>query len=124
MKIAYTKIFLKQANIAVSDASVKIHLHKWWQNTRDKNKGGLRLTEDGFDFLTNSLDIHFYPVPLPFDYKLNTQTIIWLDQFIECPYYLNNKNIFVTEEKKAIELHLFSGDLQKYGANKAMERYE
>ena len=53
---------------------------------------------------------------------LTTQVIIFLDQFIDCPYYLTNKSIHVTSEKKAMELHLFSGDLRKYGLTKALKR--
>jgi len=55
---------------------------------------------------------------------LTTQVIIFLDQFIDCPYYFTNRSIFVTSEKKAVELTLFSGDLRKYGITKAMNRDE
>ena len=48
-KETYTKIFLKSANIAISEASMKEYMPLWWQNTRGKAKGGLRLTDDGFD---------------------------------------------------------------------------
>jgi hypothetical protein len=30
--------------------------------------------------------------------------------------------MMVTNEKKALELHLFSGDVKKYGINKALSR--
>ena len=30
----------------------------------------------------------------------------------------------VTDEKKAVELHLFSGDVKKYGLTKALKRQE
>ena len=33
-------------------------------------------------------------------------------------------SIIVTDEKKAMELHLFSGDLRKYGLAKALKRQE
>ena len=53
---------------------------------------------------------------------MTTQTVIFLDKFITCPYYLTGFSISVTDEKKAMELHLFSGDLRKYGLNKAINR--
>jgi len=53
---------------------------------------------------------------------LTTQVIIFLDKFIDCPYYLTQKAIHVLGEKKAVELTLFSGDIRKYGLNKAMTR--
>ena len=123
-KETYTKIFLKQSDIAVSDANIKQYMSDWWQNTRGKAEGGLRLTEDGFDFLHDNLQIQMYEIPFPRDFKFTTQTYIFLDQFITCPYYLTNRSIWVTDEKKSMELHLFSGDLRKYGLTKAMKRYE
>jgi hypothetical protein len=53
---------------------------------------------------------------------LTTQIIIFLDKFIDCPYYLTKDGILVTNEKKAVELALFSGDVRKYGLNKALTR--
>ena len=50
----FTKIFLKQSNISLSEANIKIHRRLWWQNTRQKSAGGLRLTDEGFDFLKNN----------------------------------------------------------------------
>lgn len=123
-KETYTKIFLKTSNIAISPANVKIYTRQWWQNIRNKDEGGLRLTDEGFCFLKENINLKFYEIPLPKNQRLNTQTIIFLDQFIDCPYYLTDKHIFVSDEKKSMELHLFSGDLQKYGLTKAMSRYE
>jgi hypothetical protein len=121
-KETYTKIFLKQANIAVNEATMSEYMPVWWQNTRRKETGGLRLTEKGLDFLVEELDISTFDVPFPRDFELTTNTIIWLDQFIDCPYWLGNKVIVVTDEKKAVELSLFSGDLKKYGIQKALSR--
>lgn len=123
-KETYTKIFLKQADIAISEATLKQYLPVWWQNTREKSEGGLRLTDAGFDFVVETLDIQTYEVPFPRDFKMTTQTVIFLDKFISCPYYLTNNSIYVTDEKKAMELHLFSGDLRKYGLNKAIKRQD
>ena len=122
IKETYTKIFLKQANLAITDATLKEYMPLWWQNTRSKDTGGLRLTSDGFDFLIEKLDLRFYEVPYPKDKPITTQTIIFLDKFITCPYFLSKTSIFVTDEKKSLELHLFSGDLRKYGLVKAMKR--
>ena len=121
-KETYTKIFLKHSDIAISEASMKQYMPLWWQNTRAKVEGGLRLTDDGYDFLIEKLDLQFYEIPFPKDLKMTTQTIIFLDKFTTCPYYLTPKSIHVTDEKKSLELHLFSGDLRKYGLIKAIER--
>jgi len=121
-KELYTKIFLKQADISINEATVKDYLHRLWKNTRNKESGGLRLTEDGYDFLVEKLDLKIYDVPYPKDMEFTTNVIIWLDQFIDCPYYLGPRSICVTNEKKALELSLFSGDVRKFGLTKAISR--
>lgn len=113
---------MKQAGIALTEANVKTNIKKWWKNTRTKEGGGLRLTDEGFEFVTSTLDLKVYEVPFPLAFDLKAQVIIYLDKFIDCPYYLTDKSITVLAERKAFELHLFSGDVQKYGLNKAMSR--
>ena len=120
-KETYTKLFLKELGKSTSDTNIKQFMPLWWQNTRNKDSGGLRLTEEGFDILTQ-IDLTTYDIPYPRDVPLSTQVIIHLDNFIDCPYYLTNRSIVVTNEKKAVELTLFSGDLRKYGLTKAVNR--
>ena len=123
-KETYTKVFLNQKNIAISEVTLKQYMSEWWQNTRAKKQGGLRLTDAGFNFVKDELDLATYDVPFPKDFELTTNTIIWLDQFITCPYYLFRNSIVVLDERKAMELHLFSGDIKKYGLTKAMNRHK
>ena len=120
-KETYTKIFLKELGQSSSELSVKEYMPLWWKNTRNKGAGGLRLTDEGYEVLMK-IELATYDVPYPKDMPLTTQVIIFLDQFIDCPYYLTNRSITVTNEKKAVELTLFSGDLRKYGLTKAMTR--
>ena len=122
-KETYTKVFLKQLNKSTDSATVKQYMPLWWRNTRSKYTGGLRLTESGYDILME-IGIETYDIPFPPDMPLTTQVIIFLDQFISCPYYITNKGIIVTDQKKAVELTLFSGDVRKYGLTKAMKRSE
>lgn len=79
------------------------------------------MTNEGYDAI-QEINLTTYDIPYPRDTPLTTQIIIHLDKFIDCPYYLTNRSITVTNEKKAIELGLFSGDLRKYGLTKAMKR--
>jgi len=101
---------------------MKEYMSTLWQNTRVKEEGGLRLTDYGLEFLKTKLELATYEIPFPKDFELTTNTIIWLDQFIDCPYWLCKYSIEVTDEKKALELHLFSGDVKKYGLTKALNR--
>jgi len=120
-KTVYTKLFLKELGKSYNEATLKEYMPLWWYNTREKAEGGLRLTEAGFD-IVNQIGLQTYDVPYPRDMPITTQVIIYLDKFIDCPYYLTNRSITVTNERKAVELGLFSGDVRKYGLTKAMNR--
>jgi|TARA_B110000977_G_scaffold40625_1_gene54636 hypothetical protein len=121
-KETYTKVFLKQAGISIGESTLKEYMPLWWQNTRERSSGGLRLTDEGMMFLSDKLELAVYEIPFPPDFKITTQVILFLDKFIDCPYYITNKHITVTSEKKSMELHLFSGDVRKYGLAKALKR--
>jgi hypothetical protein len=117
----YTKIFLTQLDESSDDYHVKQQIPLWWKNTRNKEKSGLRLTEAGLETL-QKIELKTYEIPIPVDMPITTQVIIFLDQFIDCPYFLTKNSIIVTSERKAVELTLFSGDLRKFGIAKAMSR--
>ncbi len=121
-KEAYTKIFLKEAGKSVNESTLQEFMPVWWQNTRSKDSGGLRLTDQGIEFITEQLELTTYEIPFPKDFILTSNTLVWLDEFIDCPYWLGRHGMMVTNEKKALELHLFSGDVKKYGINKALSR--
>lgn len=121
-KDTFTRIFLKEAGYSVNPASIKEYTYKWWQNTRNKSSGGLRLTDEGLRFLQEDIKLSTYHIPYPVDLDVTTNVLIWLDNFIDCPYHLSPKGITVTNEKKSFELHLFAGDVRKYGINKALHR--
>jgi len=123
-KETYTKVFLKQADISIGENTMREYMPKWWKNSRNKESGGLRLTDEGLTFIKDKLQLQTYDVPFPIDFNLTTQTIIFLDKYIDCPYYLADDGVIVTNEKKAMELMLFSGDIRKYGLNKALSRLE
>ena len=118
--LAFTQIFLKQQEKSCDEATVKMHHRLWWKNTRTKDSGGLRLTEEGYEHLANILELTQYEVPFTQSVELSPQTIIFFDRFIDCPYYLTNQSLTVFSEKKAFEVMLFSDDIRKYGLVKAI----
>lgn len=120
----FTKIFLRQLNMIPDNGRLNLdyvqkHIKLWWTNKRSKDLGGLRLSDEGLEII-KKLNIETYQINFPKNFKITTQVLIQLDQFIDCPYYLTDKSILVTSEKKAVELTLFSGDVKLYGNAKAM----
>lgn len=120
-KESYTKIFLKELGYDTDRTTVKSYMIEWWRNTREKKSGGLRLTDQGLDML-KTLDVELHEIDFSKGMVLTSEVIIFLDKFIDCPYYLTKKNIVVTSQRKAVELTLFAGDLRKYGLAKAVSR--
>jgi hypothetical protein len=119
-KESYTKIFLQQWNKSTDEANSKLFQRKWFINNRTKEGGGLRLTDDGYEFLVKELELVEYEIPFNEDIDISPQTIIFLDRYIDCPYYLTSKSITVFSQKKSFELMLFSDDIRKLGLVKAM----
>jgi len=118
-KESYTKIFLQQWDKSSDDINIKLYQRKWFINNR--TGGGLRLTDEGYMFLTGELELREYEIPFTAEIELSPQTIIFLDRYIDCPYYLTNQSITVFSEKKSFELYLFSDDIRKFGLIKAMK---
>lgn len=121
-KDVYTRILLKAAEELVTDDNVKSKKSVWWWNNRSKDSGGLRLTEEGIDYISDYAKLKTYTVKFPKEITITPQILIWLDNFIESPYYITKKDITVITEKAAFELYLFSGDIRKLGYGKALSK--
>lgn len=121
---ALTKIFLNQWGKSADDANVALYSRKWWNSSRVGKQTAYRLSDDGFDFLTNTLNIKSYEIPFTESIEMSPQTIIFLERYLDCPYFLTYKSITVFNEKKGFELYMFSDDIRKYGIIKAMKSRE
>jgi hypothetical protein len=118
---ALTKIFLDQWGKSHDEANVKLYARRWWQSVRTEKPSALRLSDDGFDFLTKTLELKAYEIPFTDTIELSPQTIVFLERYLDCPYYLTYKSITVFNERKGFELYFFSDDIRKYGLLKAMK---
>lgn len=125
-KIEITNKVLKILNPNYNEKDFKRAKHEWWVNPRVKNYGGLRLTQAGYNALI-SADIKHFKVKI--DHKIqitNIKSILDLDQEINSPYYMFSSNfahyIIVFDERTAIQVILFSGDLLKM--IRASKRYK
>jgi len=119
-----TKIFLQQWGKSSDDANVKLFGRKWWQSTRAGKQNNFRLSDEGYEFLVKDLDLKEYEIPFTEPIELSPQTIIFLERYVDCPYYLTNMSITVFSERKSFELMLFSDDIRKFGLIKAMNERE
>ena len=122
IKDTYTRVFLQAADQECTADNIKKHKGIWWYNFRQKNQGGLRLTEQGMNFVEEDAKIKTYKIEFPKEFAFTAQTLIWLDNFIDSPYFITKKYIIVLKEKAAFELYLFSGDIRKLGYNKALAK--
>jgi len=121
VKQAYTRTFMIGAGEDdMSDESIKRNYMLWWQNTRAKGDSGLRLTRDGFDYAIEKADLETYEIKFPNEIKFTPQVFLYLDNFIDCPYYVTKKRIYVFSEKMALNLMMFAGDIKQYGLARAM----
>lgn len=121
-KDTYTRVFLQAAEIEPTQEKIKEYKAAWWWNFRNKETGGLRLTEQALDFIEKYAKIKTYKIEFPEQFAFTPQVLIWLDNFIDSPFFVNKKHIIVLKEKAAFELYLLSGDIRKFGHNKAMNK--
>jgi len=112
-KTAYTRTFLMLKDETIHDESVKTAYFTWWQNVRENYESrSLRLTKPGFECV-ESLDLKTYTIKFPNKIIFTPQTYLWLDEFVDCPYFV---------DKLALQLMLFAGDVTKYGLARAMSK--
>lgn len=122
LKDTYTRVFLQAADETPTEDLVKQCRGAWWWNVRTKDSGGLRMTEAALEYITEVAKIKTYKVDFPKDFGITPQVLLWLDNYIDSPYYITKKSITVLKERAAFELYLFSGDIKKFGHNKALSR--
>lgn len=115
-----TKVVLESLGLPADEKRIKKTIPTWWFSTRIKDKGGLRLTEQGFDCLRKA-DIKCYEVKFDEPIVVTNELIIWIDQNIDCPFFLTNRQIWVFGERTAIQLVLFSGNIAKL--HRAQKRF-
>jgi hypothetical protein len=80
------------------------------------------LTEEAMTFIQEDAKIKTYKIEFPKEFAFTPQVLVWLDNFIDSPFYITKKFIVVLKEKAAFELYLFSGDIRKLGYNKALSK--
>jgi hypothetical protein len=116
-KTEITKYIAEQEQLPADEKSIRKLVALWWQNPRNKEKGGLKLTDEGFARLTKYLKAH--RVRFEDEVEYTNQLILRLDNFITCPWYVTRKEVFVFDDKMAVQLVLFSGNIARFSSAKA-----
>ena len=111
-KLKITKIVAEQLERPIDDKSLDTLRQVIWTNPRVKKKGGLRLTDEGYHSLLDA-DIKSHRVVFEEPIFLSNALLLWMDNNIDCPFYLTSKEVYFFGERMAIQLILFSGNLQK-----------
>lgn len=119
-KIEITRYVAEQEGLSTEDPHLRKLMSFWWQNPRLKSTGGLRLTDEGFARLSK----YFVAHQVRFEQtrkeiKFTNQMILRLENFITCPWYITNKGVWVFDDKMAVQLVLFSGNIEKFTSAKA-----
>jgi len=121
-KIELTRYVLEQLGMDYDDKSIKKILTFWWRNPRVIPRGGLGLTLEGFERFRQA-GIKNYGIRLSKPiYVLTARQMLWIDQYIDCPFYLTDTEIIVFNEKMAVQLVLFSGNILRYGQIKSLRQ--
>jgi hypothetical protein len=124
VKTAYTRTFMQLLKQPDHEETLKSCYYTWWQNVRESYQArSLRLTKQGLD-IVKRLEIKTYIIKFPDKIIFTPQTFLWLDEFVDCPYYVDKKQIVVTMERMALQLMMFAGDVTKYGLARAMSKMD
>ena len=124
VKTAYTRTFMQLLNQPLHDETLKTYYYTWWQNVRESYQArSLRMTKSGLEIL-KKLEIKTYSIKFPDKIIFTPQTFLWLDEYVDCPYFVDKKQIVVSMERMALQLMMFAGDVTKYGLARAMSKLD
>lgn len=118
---SFTIIFIRLAGEEPTSENIEKYKKILWYSIREKHKGGLRLSDDGFDFLKEQ-NLESYKITLPENTNFTSQSLLMLDNYLDCPYYITKKHIYLYSQKRALEFMLIAGDIEKYGTTKAITK--
>ena len=93
-------------------------LSTWWYNIR--KSGGLRLSDRGYQILTEHLKFDHYKIDLT-DVRVDLPLVLEMDRKFQMPYYLeikkhHIKNLVLFSSKEAVMINMY-GDVIKFLKN-------
>lgn len=121
LKNSITLKIAESLGYEIDEKSLKKYQKIWWVNPRNKESGGLQLSFTGLQEMKNA-QIKYHKLKLEGKLENTNQTLIRLDQYIDCPWHIIGKEIYVFSDKMAVQLVLFSGDLKRFIEAKAKSK--
>ena len=118
-KSEITKYIAQTEGLDIDEITIRKIARKLWQNPRPKPIGGLKLTDIGFEILSKHFTAHQVRFENRIELKFTNQMILRLDNFITCPWYITKMGMWVFDDKMAVQLVLFSGNIEKFTNAKA-----
>jgi len=111
-KRQFTEIFLKEAGISYTEDELEKYVWRWWINPVSKTS--LRLSNAGFDFLTQQVHLECYTYKLHKDYRTTSKALLQMGKYLTTPFYLYRQTITFFGERDAIMLALSGNNLAQY----------
>jgi hypothetical protein len=119
-----TEAILNGMGLPHTAEDIRKHSGEWWANPARTSRS-LQLTKTGFDIF-NKVEIKFFRVDLPpaTDLTLTGQFHLDLIRSMTCPFFVNFKkrSIYVTDDKIAVQLVLYGGNINQFVKIKAQTR--
>jgi hypothetical protein len=111
-KRVIVKKILEKLGIPTDLDHLNQYNQKIWMNPRET--GGFRLTQGGYDIFKVQLEVHSYKLKLDTENTQALATLLNLDRYLPCPYYIINKhNLEIFGEREAILFALHGNNLSR-----------
>ena len=114
-KREFTKLFLTDAGIAVTESSLNLYHKTLWASPMSPI--GLRLSSEGIDFLDRTLKIQKYTCEIKKDCPRTLKIMLQMNKYLTSPFYIKGNKLVIYGEVDASMMALMSGDLELYLKN-------
>jgi hypothetical protein len=110
VKRAMVKKILETLGMSTELDQINQYTQKIWMNPRET--GGFRLSEFGYDIFKRQLEIESHGLQLETETTQTLVTLLNLDRYLPCPYYIVNKRkLEIFGEREAILFALHGNSL-------------
>ena len=120
-RLHITKEILEEANFPTDTQTVLKYDHLLWHSFRT-DRISMRLSKPGLDFLIDKAGRRDFLIRFFDPIEVHPMTLIWFDRNIKTPFYIGRCDITVFDPRLATQLHLFSGDINRFCLSKVLSK--